>query len=219
MSEKLHMDFDQRVVILVDQQEWLPGSYEGESRIFLEREDTDPEHQTLVIEYLANFSADRPRVCVNGEEIFVLRGSFADEHGNYPAGSYIRNPANFQYTPTSKDGCTVFIKLNQFALGDNERKVINTNQQEWSPGHGGLKVMSLHQYGQSGTALVTWPANEKFQPHYHHGGEEVFVLSGTFKDEHGEYPTGTWMRNGHLSQHHPWVDEETVIFVKTGHLI
>ena len=78
--------------------------------------------------------------------------------------------------------------------------------------------MPLHIFNSSETALVKWPKGEKFLPHSHFGGEEIFVLSGVFKDEHGEYPEGTWLRSPHLSQHHPWVDEETIIFVKTGHL-
>ena len=69
-----------------------------------------------------------------------------------------------------------------------------------------------------GTALVHWPAGERFIPHEHWGGEEIFVLSGTFRDEHGTYPKGTWIQSPHLSTHHPFVEGETVIFVKTGHL-
>ena len=67
-------------------------------------------------------------------------------------------------------------------------------------------------------ALVKWPQGERFQPHRHFGGEEILVLSGRFKDEHGEYPAMTWMRSPHMSQHFPFVDEPTVIWVKTGHL-
>jgi hypothetical protein len=37
-------------------------------------------------------------------------------------------------------------------------------------------------------------------------------------DEHRRYPRGTWMRSPHLSAHHPFVEVETVIWVKTGHL-
>ena len=72
--------------------------------------------------------------------------------------------------------------------------------------------------GDEGTALVHWPAGERFIPHQHWGGEEILVLSGTFRDEHGTYPKGTWIQSPHLSAHHPFVEEETVIFVKTGHL-
>ena len=66
--------------------------------------------------------------------------------------------------------------------------------------------------------MVHWPAGERFVPHRHWGGEEILVLSGTFIDEHGEYPTGAWWQSPHLSEHYPFVKEETVILVKTGHL-
>ena len=63
-----------------------------------------------------------------------------------------------------------------------------------------------------------WPAGERFIPHRHWGGEEIFVLTGEFIDEHARYPAGTWMRSPHLSAHCPYVEQETIIFVKTGHL-
>ena len=95
---------------------------------------------------------------------------------------------------------------------------IDTRSAPWRPGIGGLEVMSLHAFENEQVALVKWPAGERFQPHRHYGGEEILVLSGEFADEHGRYPRGTWIRSPHLSQHHPFVDRETVIWVKTGHL-
>ena len=56
-------------------------------------------------------------------------------------------------------------------------------------------------------------------PHTHFGGEEIFVLEGTFIDEKGEYPTGTWIRSPHLSSHNPFVKEGCTILVKVGHMI
>ena len=62
-------------------------------------------------------------------------------------------------------------------------------------------------------------SNEKrFRKHTHFGGEEILVLSGEFIDEHGKYPHGTWIRSPHMSVHNPYVEEETIIIVKTGHL-
>lgn len=78
--------------------------------------------------------------------------------------------------------------------------------------------MPLHEHGGRSTALVKWPAGERFLPHRHWGGEEILVLSGTFMDEHGVYPTGTWLRNPHSSQHNPFVEDATTILVKVGHL-
>jgi anti-sigma factor ChrR (cupin superfamily) len=52
----------------------------------------------------------------------------------------------------------------------------------------------------------------------HVGGEEIYVLSGTFIDENDSYPQGSWIRSPHKSEHNPYVEEETVIWVKMGHL-
>jgi anti-sigma factor ChrR (cupin superfamily) len=94
----------------------------------------------------------------------------------------------------------------------------STDDHPWLPGQGKLEVKPLHSFEGEGTALVHWPPGERFVPHQHWGGEEAFVLSGTFQDEHGNYPQGTWLQSPHLSSHHPFVTEDTVIFVKTGHL-
>lgn len=58
-----------------------------------------------------------------GEEILVLDGTFQDEHGDYPAGSYFRNPPGTSHVPASKDGCTIFVRLWQFREGDQTQIV------------------------------------------------------------------------------------------------
>jgi anti-sigma factor ChrR (cupin superfamily) len=45
-----------------------------------------------------------------GEEIFVVEGVFEDEHGRYPAGSWLRSPHLSAHQPFSKEGCTIFVK-------------------------------------------------------------------------------------------------------------
>lgn len=148
----------------------------------------------------------------------MLDGVFSDENGDYPAGSYLRNPPGSQHAPFSEKGCVILVKLNQFDPNDLKTVRINTRETEWLPGIGGLQVMPLHDFKHEHVALVKWPKGEKFQPHRHFGGEEVFVLSGEFRDELGIYPTHTWSRSPHMSEHFPFVEEETVIWVKTGHL-
>ncbi|MDX1398399.1 MAG: cupin domain-containing protein, partial [Oceanospirillum sp.] len=112
----------------------------------------------------------------------------------------------------------IFVKLNQFDPNDLEPIRIQTKEQTWRQGIRGLQVMPLHDFEGQHTALVKWPAGERFQPHRHFGGEEILVISGTFKDEHGDYPAGSWLRSPHMSEHNPFVDEETLIMVKVGHL-
>ena len=79
--------------------------------------------------------------------------------------------------------------------------------------------MLLAEFDTESTALVKWPEGAAFIPHTHFGGEEIFVLEGTFIDEKGEYPTGTWIRSPHLSNHNPFVKEGCTILVKVGHMI
>ena len=63
-----------------------------------------------------------------------------------------------------------------------------------------------------------WPKGEKFHRHVHPGGEEIYVISGEFIDEHGRYPAATWIRSSHMSMLTPYVEEETLFWVKVGHL-
>jgi len=215
--QHLNLDFSKRVVVDSNTLDWLPSPLEGVTRKPLARENLESGHATSIVRYQAgtHFSAhSHPQ----GEEILVLEGTFSDEDGDYPQGTYIRNPPGSHHRPFSTDGCILFVKLNQFDLRDRERVRIDTEKQPWQAGIGGLKVMSLHDFEGQHTALVKWPADEVFQPHRHFGGEEILVLSGRFEDEHGQYPTHSWVRSPHLSEHHPFVKQETIIFVKVGHL-
>ena len=216
-SMNLNMDFNQRVVINTNKEDWQPSPSPTVLRKPLAREQAESGHATSVVRYQpgAQFNTHQhPK----GEEILVLEGVFSDEHGDYPAGTYLRNPAGTSHAPFSESGCVLLVKLCQFQDDDHAQLRIDTRTQPWLPGQGGLEVMPLHSHGAEHTALVKWPAGEVFQPHTHFGGEEIFVLSGTFNDEHGTYPEGTWIRSPHLSQHHPFVEDETLIWVKTGHL-
>ncbi len=213
----INMDLSQRVVVETAKQAWLGSRADGVLRKPLEREAAESGRTTSVVQFMPG-SAFPSHSHPQGEEIFVLEGVFSDERGDYPAGSYLRNPSGSQHAPFSNEGCVLFVKLDQFQPGDTETLAINTRQQAWQPGHGGLKVMGLHQFGTEHSALVWWPAGEVFQPHTHYGGEEIFVLEGEFIDEHGRYPKGSWLRSPHASRHHPFVEQDTLIWVKTGHL-
>ncbi|BEU04587.1 cupin [Agarivorans sp. OAG1] len=213
----LNMNFDQALAIDTEQMDWLASPSAGVLRKPLEREAKESGHVTSIVQYQPkSFFPEHPHP--QGEEILVLEGVFSDEHGDYPAGTYIRNPPGSKHSPFSKQGCVIFVKLNQFDARDLTQVRVNTKQTPWLPGIGGLEVMPLHEFEHEHVALVKWPAGEIFQPHRHFGGEEILVLSGEFKDEHGSYPKLTWLRSPHMSQHHPFVEQETIILVKTGHL-
>lgn len=217
--QEINADRSKRVVVETQSMEWETSEADGVLRKRLERFHGDPEPVTTIVKYKSN-SSFHPHRHVHGEEIFVLEGTFSDNHGNYPAGRYLRNPAGSSHAPFSKEGCTIFVRLQQFQLKDSQKINIQTKDTAWLPGLvEGLAVMPLHEFNGEHTALVKWEADTIFQPHMHIGGEEIFVLEGTFEDEFGTYPKGTWLRNPPNSCHTPFSKHGCTIFVKTGHLV
>ena len=213
----LNVDFSQQVVIRTADMPWVGSPAAGVERKPLAREAAESGHATSIVRYAPGAAFSR-HTHPFGEEILVLDGVFSDEHGDYPRGSYLRNPPGTGHAPYSERGCTLFVKLHQFSEEDKTTVNIQTESMPWMQGIGGLQVMPLHEFRGEHVALVKWPADEKFVPHQHWGGEEIFVISGEFIDEHGRYPAGSWIRSPHLSSHHPYVEQETIILVKTGHL-
>lgn len=217
---KIHADFSLRVVITPSDYHWVPSPMPGVERMLLDRIGDEVARATSIVRYGPNstFSSHKHG---GGEEFFVLEGCFSDEYGDYPAGSYVRNPIGTQHEPRiGPEGATIFVKLHQFDKGDQEQKLIDTTTSQWHPGLvEGLQVLSLHDFQAEHIALVKWAPNTQFNAHQHWGGEEIFVIDGTFYDEHGVYPKGSWLRSPHLSQHQPFTkDDGALIYVKTGHL-
>lgn len=214
----LNADLNQRVVIQTDKISWVDSPMAGVQRRMLERDGDEVARATTIVRYAPGsfFSAHTHG---GGEEYLVLEGVFSDEHGDYPAGTYVRNPVGSTHTPFSKEGGTILVKLWQMSPEDRDQKVINTINNPWLPGLvEGLEVMPLHAHGTENVALVKWQPGTVFQPHSHWGGEEIYVIEGVFADEQGTYPQGTWIRNPHKSIHTPFSKEGCLIYVKTGHL-
>ena len=87
----LNTDLSIRIVLNTNEMEWVDSPVVGVSRKRLAREEEERGHATSIIRYERGASFNR-HFHPFGEEIFVLDGVFSDERGDYPAGSYIRNP-------------------------------------------------------------------------------------------------------------------------------
>ncbi len=214
----IHADYSQRVVLNHHELPWVSSPQPGVERRMLERIGDEVAKATSIVRYQAGsrFSAHTHEL---GEEILVLDGVFSDETGDYPAGTYIMNPPGSSHAPFSNSGCTLFVKLRHLGPDQVEREIVDTNRTPWLQGLvPGLTVMPLMRQG-TGSTLVRWAPGTYFNPHRHFGGEEIFVVSGTFEDEHGVYPQGSWIRSPHMSLHKPFSKEGCTIFVKTGHLL
>jgi len=215
----VNADFALKAVMNTQDMNWEPSPVPGVERKYLDRVGGEVAIASTVVKYAANSSFTR-HTHDGGEEILVLEGVFSDEFGDYPVGSYLRNPPKSSHTPFSKEGCTLFVKLRHFHPDDLETVRIDTSTATWYPGTvPGLSVMPLHEFDGVGTALVKWAPDTIFNPHIHPGGEEIFVIKGVFYDEHDSYPTGTWIRSPRYSKHAPFTKSEgALIYVKTGHL-
>jgi anti-sigma factor ChrR (cupin superfamily) len=217
---RINAEFNQRVVISPDEYQWVSSPIAGVERMMFDRIGDEIARATSLVRYHPN-SVFASHTHEGGEEILVLEGTFGDEHGAYPAGTYLRNPIGTSHTPrVQEDGAILFVKLHQFDRNDCQAVSIDIQRSSWRQGLvDGLQVMPLHEFQGEHVALVRWAPNTLFNAHKHWGGEEIFVLEGTFYDEHGCYPKGTWIRSPHLSQHSPYTkDDGALIYVKTGHL-
>jgi anti-sigma factor ChrR (cupin superfamily) len=190
----------------------------GVDRRPLDRQGGEVARATSIVRYAPGSRFSR-HTHGGGEEILVLEGTFSDEQGDYPTGTYLRNPPGSSHVPFSAGGCTLLVKLRQFHPEDQERVVRDTCHSPWRPGLvEGLEVMPLHAFGSEHVALVRWAPGTRFVAHGHPGGEEILVLRGIFQDEQGTYGAGCWLRNPPASAHRPWSEAGCTLWVKTGHL-
>jgi anti-sigma factor ChrR (cupin superfamily) len=213
----LNMDLRQTVIIDTNAQQLVASPAPGVWRKPLSREERERGHATSIVRFDpgARFAQHgHPQ----GEEILVLEGTFSDEYGDYPAGAYIRNPPGFRHTSFSDEGCTLFVKLHQFQPDDRQQIHVDTRKTPWMPGLGQLRLMPLHDFKAEHTALVQWPAGYSPDPGEGWGGEEILVLSGELRSADATYGAGYWLRGPRLSQDLVTVEEDTVFWLKTGHL-
>ncbi len=216
---EINADFSKRVLINSDELGWTPSSMPGVERRMLDRVGDEVARATSIVRY-AQGSHFAAHTHGGGEEFIVLEGVFQDEHGDYPAGTYIRNPPTSHHTPGSTEGCVIFVKLWQFDPADRTSVVINMTNAAQHPASGrpGISVATLFEDGRETVQIETWaPGTASDMILF--GGAEVLVLEGSLDDHNEAMRPGGWLRippGGSLSA----VAGETGarLWVKTGHL-
>ena len=220
MSE-LNADFSRPVVVDTTAMEWQtsPGTGVWRKRLEL-RGGAEDGRVTSIVRYDAG-SRFPAHGHPDGEEILVLEGIFADEHGEYPAGTYLLNPDGFRHAPRSDEGCVLLVKLRQYPGMDRGHRVVDSHTAPWQPGETeGREILPLYDdpvYPEK-MRLVRLAPGTRVPEHDHPGGEEVYVIEGRLADGNGSYPEGTWLRFPDGSRHQPWSDEGCTLYVKVGHL-
>jgi anti-sigma factor ChrR (cupin superfamily) len=107
-------DLSKPVIVHGGKLEWVPSPAAGVDRRMLFRIGDEKARATSIVRYVPG-SAFPQHTHSGGEEFVVLEGVFQDEHGDYPAGSYIRNPPGTSHVPASADGCAIFVPSGSFA--------------------------------------------------------------------------------------------------------
>ncbi|HSC05848.1 MAG TPA: cupin domain-containing protein [Steroidobacteraceae bacterium] len=219
MSATINGDLSVRVVVDTSAMSWAdsPSASVLRKRVHLVG---PPEsgQVTSVVRYEPE-STFAPHDHPDGEEILVLDGVFSDEHGDWPAGTYLLNPHGFRHAPFSRRGCLLFVKLRQFPGKDRRHVVIATDSLDWQATDSPDRAIKLlyRQPGYSDTTrLERWAPDDAPRDLRYADGAEIFVLDGAFEDELGSHGVGTWMRLPAESVHHASSRAGCILYIKEG---
>ena len=216
---ELNADFSKNVQVRPEENAWVASPMAGVDRMMLDRIGDEVARATTIVRYApdSHFSAHTHD---GGEEFLVLDGVFSDEHGDFPEGSYIRNPPTSSHTPGSAEGCVIFVKLWQMEPEDRTHVRVATQHQGRvaDAARPGVEVSPLFKTAREDVRLEYWAAGTVAEVDAM-GGAEVLVVSGSLEAESEGLDRWSWLRRA---------DGETLrakagpngarLWIKTGHL-
>ena len=216
----INAEFSERVVIHSPSLEWQDSPMKGVKRRMLDRVGGEVARATSIVSYDPN-SKFSSHVHTGGEEFVVLEGVFQDEHGDFPTGSYIRNPPESSHTPSSESGCIIFVKLWQFDL--NDRTHIRTDMEKTGfvtdASRQDVQVSTLFADDREQVRLEKWGADSSISINTDKGAE-LLVLDGNFTESNDQLTSLSWMRlpigSGFTAKTGA---AGAKVWIKTGHLI
>lgn len=219
MAEALNGDLTVRVVVDANSLPWTASPSGSVHRRRLHAVGAAESGQVTSIVRYEPESKFPPHDHPDGEEILVLEGVFSDEHGDWPAGTYLLNPEGFRHAPFSRQGCLLFVKLRQFPGRDRKHVAIDTRTLLWARASGReLKRLYSQQGYADLTYLERWRAGASPGERVYPLGAELLVLAGSFEDEHGRYGAHTWLRLPPESRLLPKTAAGCELYVKEGGL-
>jgi anti-sigma factor ChrR (cupin superfamily) len=217
----IHADRTQPALVHGAQLPWIPSPEPGVERRMLERIGGEVAIASSIVRYRPG-SRFGEHTHALGEEFMVLEGIFSDERGDYPAGTYVRNPPGSSHAPGSRDGCTIFVKLRQMRTDEPEQLRVLPGNRRWQLSDDGLYQRALlYSNARTQVSLLRLEAATVVPPRSIAGGEEIFVLEGSVRlldPPHRQLDTWSWLR--HPGHAHPafTADRATTLWVKQGHL-
>ena len=209
--------FGERVLVRSEKLEWSASPMPGVDRRMLDRIGDEVARATSIVRYApgSKFSAHTHD---GGEEFIVLQGVFQDEHGDYPEGTYVRNPPTTSHTPGSEEGCIIFVKLWQFAK-DDRRQFTKHMANELATHVNGVASAELHRDEFETVTFHHIEAGETMD-NTDAGGIELLVIGGSLTTGKQSLGKNDWLR---LPQGEALSitarSAGAKVWVKTGHLV
>ncbi|NOD91195.1 cupin [Ruegeria sp. HKCCD4884] len=180
---RINADFTKRVAVHFDQTEWIASPAAGVERKMLDRIGEEVARATTIVRF-APGSAFSAHTHDGGEEYLVLDGVFQDETGDFPVGSYVRNPPTSSHTPSAAQGATILVKLHQFDPQDRTEVHKSVN---------GEADLHLFKDDNEDVHVQSWAAGDKIELDAGQG-MEVFVIAGGFSEGGENFAKWDWLR-------------------------
>ncbi|PFG62278.1 ChrR-like anti-ECFsigma factor [Thioclava sp. ES.031] len=188
---EINADFSERVLVHSDTLDWHGSPSAGVERRMLDRIGDEVARATSIVRFAPghSFSAHTHG---GGEEYLVLEGVFQDESGDYPPGTYVRNPPQTRHRPGSEGGCTIFVKLWQFDP-DDRNQFHKDMRSDLAQTDEGVECAELHRDAREIVRYFRLAPNATLSlddP----GGMELLVLGGTLSESGDALREGSWLR-------------------------
>lgn len=188
---QINSDFSSTALVHAEQLAWTPSPMAGVDRRMLDRIGGEVARATSIVRYApgSRFSA---HTHAGGEEFVVLDGVFQDEYGDFPAGTYVRNPPTTAHTPGSATGCTIFVKLWQFDPNDRNQFHKRMVDELASPVDG-VAMATLHEDAQESVTYSHLDAGATLSMEAP-GGIEMLVIDGSVVVANDTLGKHGWLR-------------------------
>ena len=188
---ELNADFQKRAVVHSDREDWIPSPMKGVDRRMLDRIGDEVARATTIVRY-APGSAFSAHTHTGDEEFLVLDGVFQDEHGDFPAGTYVRNPPTTSHTPSAAEGATILVKLWQFDPNDRHQMSVDTTKQDPQWIAEGRSEIPLFENERERVRIELWEPEQAISQD--HKGFEALVLEGSFTEGGEVFEKNSWLR-------------------------
>ena len=216
---RINDDFTRPIIVHASRQDWVASPAPGVDRRMLFRIGEEKARATSIVRYAPDSAFPR-HTHTGGEEFVVLDGVFQDEHGDYPAGSYIRNPPGTSHVPASKQGCTIFVRLWQFRSDDQALTVRQPGEgKQVTPRAGAAAATILFDDGHEEVRFEDWQAGASVTVENTRGLEFLLIGGGLTVGNETLEPQSWGRLPAGMALHARVSDEGARVWIKRGPLM